>query len=139
MNFHKGNNNAAHSKRHGAQGELFYVKISLETGSFLTKAVLLGSSSLGRDRRGEKLHAGGGYREGFSEQVQQEPGCPPWIPCPEGEMKTDGGEPGVCSRGDTVWRAETGSSSDQKEMCPSFRVGENEVEYAVDNIWPLRL
>lgn len=38
----------------------FYVKISLEAGSFCTQAVLLGSSSSGRDRSSEKLHVGGG-------------------------------------------------------------------------------
>ena len=73
------------AKDMGLKGS-FYVKISLEAGNFYTQAALLGSSSPGRDRRSEKLHAGGGYREWFPGQVQQEPGRPPRISCPEGEM-----------------------------------------------------
>ena len=44
------------------------------------------------------------------------------------------------------WKAETGSSSDQKgkatrerEMHPSFKAGEKEAEYTVDKRWQLRL
>lgn len=42
--------NATHTKRLGAWKKLFYVKISLEEVSFLTRAALLGSSSLGTEK-----------------------------------------------------------------------------------------
>lgn len=133
------------AKDMGLKGS-FYVKISLEAGSFCTQAALFGSSSPDRDRRSEKLHAGGGYREWFPGQGQQEPGCPPQISCPEGEMHPAGESLslhlwGCDGGGQKLGNAQIRKAKQptERKMCPSFKAGEKEVEYTVDKRWQLRL
>lgn len=65
---------------------------------------------------------------------------------PQRRNQTGWGEPESASVGTGWWKAETGSSSDQKgkatrerEMHPSFKAGEKEAEYTVDKRWQLRL